>query len=204
MLLDSKVDKQVHRYLKKISYNTCSSRFNETVHYFIRYESENCEIRFSGHYSSRLPSNNVQAFMQIIKCSNELYRVHIGYIQLMIKENVLLNYVKAAILWLPEIYLMFRKVSNEALSIESTLNKSTQKHKTEIRKLTKEINKLKSTDWFIEATNIDRKLSETTDKLKQSNASLNMANNKIKSLEEKVNRLTRTLTGVRNAVGNFK
>ena len=117
-MLDSKVDKQIKRYLKSISdKKNTQSKVNGSCHYFMTTERGTFEVRFANHFA---PSGD-RADFDIVKV-RDLYIIRFGEIQYSLYEEDVLTYIKALFLVGPEMSKQLEDAREQARSYLNKMN----------------------------------------------------------------------------------
>lgn len=122
----NKTDKQLRRYLKSISNKVQESKAYKSVHYYI----DDIHIRFSDHFSPR-----DEITIDIIKCTEDVYRINSDYLQVSVYADNLLAYVKSLLLLYPAVNGVVDKFASAAKSFETKyniVNKAFKKLQTEM------------------------------------------------------------------------
>lgn len=132
--MDSKIDKQIKRYLKRISDEEPKTCSYNSVYYEVNYDEDTkIRIRFSDHFNS---SSN--AFIDIIKMNSDTYIIGIGSMKFSASSDSVVGQIKSLMLIAPELMKYVNRIAsaNNNLSKKvSTLNNAVDK---EIRKLRKQ------------------------------------------------------------------
>ena len=122
MMLESKIDKQIKRYLKKISFEVKPSATNESIHYSIMYDNKKADIRFAQH-----TSNHSKAFIDIVKITEDLYRINVDrQVHYTVYDVNILSYLKAILLVGPEIFKIIQEYQERCHVVITECNKIKQ------------------------------------------------------------------------------
>ena len=132
-MLDSKVDKQIKRYLKSISDKKVKiSKINDSCHYYLILEDSTFEIRFADHFSS----SGEKADFDIVKVRDLYVIKFMNTIQYSVYEEDALTYIKALFLVGPELAKQLKQSrieTNKALGSLSYYRNKWNKHQEDIK-----------------------------------------------------------------------
>ena len=112
--------------MKSISNKVQESKAYKSAHYYI----DDIHIRFSDHFSPR-----DEITIDIIKCTEDVYRINSDYLQVSVYADDLLAYVKSLLLLFPAVNDTVNKFASAAKSFETKyniVNKAFKKLQTEM------------------------------------------------------------------------
>lgn len=98
--MNSKVSKQIKRFLKSRSNKTHSSVGTNTIYYYFEYEDQDrtLKVRFSDHHTSKNRGNHLDVI-----CINNGYIIYATGMTLYADDKTILTLIKSLLLFLPEI-----------------------------------------------------------------------------------------------------
>ncbi|MBO7211872.1 MAG: hypothetical protein J6V44_12820 [Methanobrevibacter sp.] len=162
--MNSKTDQAIKRYLKSISTNVHKAKCNNSIYYYL---SEDEEIRFSDHTGMKpTPRSRI---LDIIKCTEHLYRFKIDQLEIVVEAHVVIPYLKSLVLLGPWI---------KPYSVK--LNESFVKQSKQIIKMQNTIDKLQHDSDIVDSVFDDnRKLNTKIRELKHKINELGQANDKL-------------------------
>ena len=172
----NKTDKQLRRYLKSISNKVQESKAYKSVHYYI----DDIHVRFSDHFS---PRNEVT--IDIIKCTEDVYRINSDYLQVSVYADDLLAYVKSLLLLFPAVNDAVNRFASVAKSFESKyniVNRAFKKLQTEMELVDLYIAEKNEAENAVRAcNNVIKDKNKQLNDLRNSRDSLNKKNVKLKN-----------------------
>lgn len=114
--MDTKVDKQIKNYLRKISYDRIKASTNNTIHYKVRLCENDIDIRFSDHFSN----NSRNSRIDIIKIQDSIYTIRVeNMFHVTLNAVDTLPYIKAFVL----LYSEINGICDKLIEAQNTINK---------------------------------------------------------------------------------
>ena len=182
--MNSKIDQSIKRYLKSISVETVKAKCNNSYYYILNSDEE---IRFSDHTGLKAPTK--RRILDIIKCTQSLYRLRIDQFEIIVEGNIILPYLKSLVLLAPWI---------KSYSVK--LNDSFVKQSKQIIKLQNTIDKLQRDSDIVDSVFEDnRQLKNVIKESKRKNLELSQS---IDKLNQKYTKLKSKCDNFINAVKN--
>ena len=189
----NKTDKQLRRYLKSISNKVQESKAYKSTHYYI----DDIHIRFSDHFS---PRNEIT--IDIIKCTEDVYRINSDYLQVSVYADNLLIYVKSFLLLYPAVNDVVNKFASAAKSFETKyniVNKAFKKLQTEMELVDMYIAEKDEAEKAVKAcNNVIKDKNRQLNDLRSSKDSLSKENvklrNELSALKQKFSKLKSVLS----------
>ena len=177
--MQSKVDRQIKRWLNSISYEVHKAIANNSIHYDITLRGESKSVRFSDHFSVK-----AKDYIDIIKISDTVYTIRYNNIMsTTLYADDILAYLKGLILVAPD----FDKCISDTKDAISSLNK--QLIKLSKQELVKEKEKLaQQTEKLNEKVNNQ---AATINQLQKSIAVLNLKVDKFSKLKNALKEITK-------------
>ena len=203
-MLDSKVDKQIKRYLKSISdKKNVQSKVNGSCHYFMTTEQGIFEVRFADHFA---PSGG-RADFDIVKV-RDLYIIRFGEIQYSLYEENALIYIKALFLVGPE---MSKQLEDAREQARSYLNKMIY-YKSKWTKHQEDVKFMNDIWAEKEKVEIENKrllsyrdtYADLLSKYNKIQSELKVSKNNFNTVQRNYNSLTNKYNALKNRLNNLK
>lgn len=182
--MDSKVDKQIRRYLKRISTKAVKADAYNSYHYDIDYGNGIVvHVRFSDH----LRTQHSKDIIDIVKMNSDVYILSIKQMQYSVAADRILDNLKSVMLFAPELakFVMSMAKANDRMS--QRLVKLGTEVDNEKRKLRKQYSEAEG---LIELYDeIDEKHKKATQEISRLNQIIAARDNTIKALLKRIDRL---------------
>lgn len=132
--MDSKVDKQIRRYLKRISTKATKSDTYNSYHYDIDYGNGiTIHVRFSDH----LRTQHSKDIIDIVKMNSDVYILSIKQLQYSVPAEHILENIKSLMIFAPELakfIMSMTKANNKMLQKLTKLSTEVDNEKKKLRK----------------------------------------------------------------------
>lgn len=204
--MDSKVDKQIRRYLKRISNRVVQATTYNSYHYEIDYdEGTSVHVRFSDH----LRSPHHHEIIDIVKMNSDVYILSVKSMQYSVSADKILDHIKSLMVFAPE---LAKFITNMTKANEKMLQKTTKLGEAvgkEVRKLRKQYSEAESLlELYDEIDNKHREASQEINRLNQELDSkdkiIEQLSKKIKVLEICNNQVANLMGKIRNTTDQAK
>lgn len=187
-MLNSKTDKQIKRYLTKISNECKISVTNESIHYFVPYGNGTLKIRFAAHSTPTF-----QDAIDIIKITEDLYYVNvIKKIQYSVKADDIIVFLKSLLLVGIKFFKLLQNYQDTCKKAVEKSNKLQQSYENKIKKIDMdfieqvwtEVEETKKENCILKDENqkLKYKLTKSTSKIQETKDLVNKLQQVIKEL----------------------
>lgn len=182
--MDSKVDKQIRRYLKRISTKAVKADAYNSYHYDIDYGNGIVvHVRFSDH----LRTQHSKDIIDIVKMNSDVYILSIKQLQYSVPAEHILENVKSLMVFAPELakFIMAMAKANDKMSQRMVkLGTAVENEKRKLRKQYSEA------EGLIELYDeVDEKHKRATQEISRLNQIIAARDNTIKALVKRLNRV---------------
>lgn len=197
--MDSKVDKQIRRYLKRISTKATKADAYNSYHYDIDYgNGVTIHVRFSDH----LRTQHSKDIIDIVKMNSDVYILSIKQLQYSVPAEHILENIKSLMVFAPELakFVMSMAKANDKMSQRMVkLGTAVDNEKKKLRKQYSEA------EGLIELYDeVDEKHKKATQEISRLNQVIAVKDNTILTLLKRISILEMHNSQVVSLIGKIK
>lgn len=182
--MDSKVDKQIRRYLKRISTIETKADSYNSYHYEIDYgDGIGIHVRFSDH----LRSQHSKEIVDIVKMNSDVYILSIKSMRYSVSADRILDHIKSLMVFAPELAKFINTMTKANDKMSQKVAKLASDVGREVCKLRK---KYSEAEGLIELYDeIDNKHKRATEEIGRLNIELSERDRTIEKLMKRISTL---------------